>query len=69
MLIRQKQSSSADRGNMCVMFLFAFSEVGSSFQASIEQETHDLYRELVTGRLSQSQGTNLYMKEVQEILC
>ena len=51
------------------MFLFTFSEAGSSFRASIEQENHDLYQELVTGQLSQSQGTNLNIMQVLEILC
>ena len=71
-LLRQKHSSSVGyrfQGNLCVKFSFTSSEFGASFRASNEQETHDLYQELVTGRPSPSQGTSVYIKQLQEILC
>ena len=43
--------------DLCVMFLFTFSEVDESFRARNEQDPHDLYQELVTGRPPQSQGS------------
>ena len=72
-LFRQKHSSSVrlyiGKRNLCVMFSFTSSEVGASFRASNEQETCDLYQELVTGRPSPSQGTSVHIKQLQEIWC
>ena len=68
-LFRQKHSSSVGYRFQGNLFSFTSSEVGASFRASSEQETCDLYQELVTGSPSPSQGTSVHIKQLQEILC
>ena len=56
------------KGFVCNV-LFTFSEMGTSFRASNEQDPHDLYQELLTGMPSQSQGTSVNNQQPQKILC